>query len=133
MFPDGDCTMACFDRRVVRGEIEEGLPGESGKCAELGEAVWAGEMRGVGEVGESGEFGESGVRLSTSKRSLKSMSSDRRVMWRGGAGVEISSTGEVSAVLAGGWEMMGLSLDLVWPMVDAKPLLLAQDEMLFKY
>lgn len=127
MFPDGDCTMTCFDGRVVSGEREEGLPGVSGKCAELGEAVWA------GEVGESGESGESGVGLSASKRSLKSMSSDRRVIWRGGAGVEISSSGEVSAVLAGGWEMMGLTLDFAWPMIDAKPLLLAQDETLFKY
>lgn len=76
----------------------------------------------VGDVDELGELGELGVGLSASKRSWKSMSSDRRVTWRGGAGEEISSTVEVSAVLACEWETMRLTLEFFWPMIDAKSL-----------
>lgn len=127
MFPDGDCTKTGLDWRDVSVERVAGLP-EEGKFTELGELGELGELDELGEVGELGkvgdvdELGESGetvVGLSASKRSSKSMSSDRRVTWRGGAGEDISSTVEVSTVLAREWETMGLTWEFVWPMIDA--------------
>lgn len=135
MFPDGDCTTTALDRRAVSGEREAGLPEVVGKFAELGELDELGERDEMGKVGDVDELGESGemeVGLSASKRSRRSISSDRRVTWRGGAGEEISSTVEVSAVLACESETMGLTLDFVWPMIDAKSLQLAEDEEVIK-
>ncbi|MCJ1423842.1 hypothetical protein MMC29_001727 [Sticta canariensis] len=131
MFPDGDCTTTGLDRRAVSGEREVGLPEEVEKSAELGELDELGEVDELSKVGDVDELGESGemeVGHSASKRSWKSISSDRRVTWLGGAGEEISSTVEVSAVLAREWETMGLTLDFVWPMIVAKSLQLAKDE-----
>lgn len=120
--------MTRFGRRVVSGASDDGLPGKSAKLVELGELGQPGgelgQIGGEGEVGEDGEAGEEGeskvgFSSSNSKSSFKSMSSERRVMWRGGAGVEISSSAEASAVLAGGSEVTGSTLDLFWPMIDA--------------
>lgn len=77
MFPDGDCTITDFDRRVVSGERELGLPDESGKFAEFGEF---GKVVEASEVGKVGELGAVGVGLSASNRSRRSISSERRVI-----------------------------------------------------
>lgn len=67
------------------------------------------------------------------------MSSDRRVIRRRGAGVEISSAVEAWAVVACGgetWAVVaceGEALEVVWPMIDAEPLRLHRMNKVLKY